>query len=139
MSITPVSIPSPYNVLLHLLEEQVHKDSKLGIMTMWVNIVFSNINKISDACANSFGKCIMIAQCVISVFTPAPPSITKIAQSPPFEFYSKNFLAPPQFKKGGRDYVFYMRNYKGKTIKLLPFYMTDFLLQNCKVITSKEN
>ena len=32
MSITPVSIPSPY-VFLYLLEGQVHKDSKLGIMT----------------------------------------------------------------------------------------------------------
>ena len=71
---------------------------------MWVNIIFSNINKISDACANSFGKCIMIAQCVINVFTPAAPSITKIAQSQPFEFYSKHFLAPPLYEKlQGRD------------------------------------
>ena len=91
MSITPVYIPSPYNVLLHLLEGQVHKDSKLGIMTMWVNIVFSNINKISDACANSFGKCIMIAQCVISVFTPAPPSITKLLSLHLLNFIQKNF------------------------------------------------
>ena len=30
------------------------------------------------------------------------------------------------FKKG-RDYAFYKRDYKGDTIKLLPFYMTDFL------------
>ena len=33
MSITPVSIPSPYNVFLYLLEGQVNKDSQLGIMT----------------------------------------------------------------------------------------------------------
>ena len=33
MSIAPVFIPSPYNVLLYLLEGQVHKDSQLGIMT----------------------------------------------------------------------------------------------------------
>ena len=31
------------------------------------------------------------------------------------------------FKKEDRDYAFYMRDYKGETIKLLPFYMTDFL------------
>ena len=38
----------------------------------------------------------------------------------------KKFLDPPPFKKQGRDYAFYMRDYKGET-KLLPFYMTDFL------------
>ena len=36
-------------------------------------------------------------------------------------------LAPTRFKKEDRDYAFYMRDYKGETIKLLPFYMTDFL------------
>ena len=51
---------------------------------MWVNIIFLKINKIRDACANSFGKYIMIAQCVINVFTPASPSMTTMAQSPPF-------------------------------------------------------
>ena len=51
---------------------------------MWANIIFLKINKIRDACANSFGKYIMIAQCVINVFTSAPPSITTMAQSPPF-------------------------------------------------------
>ena len=35
-------------------------------------------------------------------------------------------LAPPSFKEG-RDYAFFMRDYKGEAIKLLPFYMTDFL------------
>ena len=73
MSIVPVSIPSPYNVL-YFLEGQVHKDSKLGIMTnvgknRLVKVIFTNIHKISDACANSFGRYIMIAQCVRNVFT----------------------------------------------------------------------
>ena len=37
---------------------------------MWVKVIFSNINKIiSDACANSSGKYIMTAQCMINVFT----------------------------------------------------------------------
>ena len=36
-------------------------------------------------------------------------------------------LDPPPFKKEGRDYAFYIRDYKGGTIKLLPFYVTDFL------------
>ena len=38
MSIVPVYIPSPYNVFLYFLEGQVHKDSKLGIMTIWVKV-----------------------------------------------------------------------------------------------------
>ena len=47
--------------------------------------------------------------------------------APTFLILFKNFLDPPPFKKEGRDYAFYMRDYKGETIKLLPFYMTDFL------------
>ena len=67
-------IPSPYNVFLYFLEEQVHKDSKLGIMTnegknRLVKVTFTNIHKISDACASSFGRYIMIAQCMRNVFT----------------------------------------------------------------------
>ena len=53
MSIVTVYIPSPYNVSLYLLEGQVHKDSKLGIMTnvgksRLVKVVFTNIHKTSD-------------------------------------------------------------------------------------------
>ena len=74
MSIVPVYIPSPYNVSIYVLEEQVHKDSKLGIMTNMgksrlEKVIFTNIRKISDACANSFGRYLMIAQCVRNVFT----------------------------------------------------------------------
>ena len=74
MSIVPVYIPSPYNVSIYVLEEQVHKDSKLGIMTNMgksrlEKVIFTNIRKISDACANSFGRYIMIAQCIRNVFT----------------------------------------------------------------------
>ena len=73
MSIVPVSIPSPYNVL-YFLEGQVHKDSKLGIMTNMgksrlAKVIFNNIHKISDACANSFDRYIMIAQCMRNIFT----------------------------------------------------------------------
>ena len=70
----PSLIPSPYNVFLYFLEEPVHKDSKLGIMTNMgksrlAKVIFTNIHKISDACANSFGRYIMIAQCMRNVFT----------------------------------------------------------------------
>ena len=74
MSIVTVYIPSPYNVFLYFLEGQVHKDSKLRIMTNMgksrlAKVIFNNIHKISDACANSFDRYIMIAQCMRSVFT----------------------------------------------------------------------
>ena len=49
-------IPSPYNVFLYFLEEQVHKDKKLGIMTNVgksrpLKVVLTNIHKINDAYA----------------------------------------------------------------------------------------
>ena len=74
MSIVPVYIPSPYNVFIYFLEGQVDKDSKLEIMTNMAKsrlakVIFTNIHKISDACANSFGRYIMIAQCMGNVFT----------------------------------------------------------------------
>ena len=74
MSIVTVYIPSPCNVFLYFLEGQVHKGNKLGIMTnagksRLAKVIFTNIRKISDACANSFGRYIMIAQCMRNVFT----------------------------------------------------------------------
>ena len=74
MSIVTVYIPSPYNIFLYFLEGQVHKNNKLGIMTnvdksRLVKVIFTNIHKINDACANSFGRYIMIAQCMRNVFT----------------------------------------------------------------------
>ena len=74
MPIVTVYIPSPYNVFLYFLEGQVHKDNKLRIMTnvgksTLIKVIFTNIHKISDACGNSFGRYIMIAQCMRNVFT----------------------------------------------------------------------
>ena len=69
-----VYIPSPYNGFLYFLEEQVHKDNKLGIMndvgkSRLVKVIFTNIHNRSDACANSFGRYIMAAQCMRNDFT----------------------------------------------------------------------
>ena len=74
MSIVLVSIPSAYNVFLYFLEGQKHEDSKLKIMInegkcRIVKVIFSNIHKISDACANSFGRYIMFTQSMRNVFT----------------------------------------------------------------------
>ena len=75
MSIVPVYVPSPYNVFFfYFLEGQVHKDSKLGIMTNMgksrlAKVIFTNIDKISDACINSFVRNMMIAQYMRNVFT----------------------------------------------------------------------
>ena len=67
-------IPSQCNAFLYFLEGQVHKHTKLGIMTnvgknMLVKVIFANVHKISNAYANSFRRYIMIAQCVRNVFT----------------------------------------------------------------------
>ena len=72
MSIVPVYIRFSYNLFLYFLEGQVHKNSKSGIITYvgksrLVKVIFTNIHKISDACANSFGRYIMIAQCIGNV------------------------------------------------------------------------
>ena len=61
MFIVTVYIPSPYNVFLYFLERQVHKDSKLGIITYLgkirlIKLIFTNIPKISDAFAISCGR-----------------------------------------------------------------------------------
>ena len=73
MSIVPVYIPSPYSVFVLFLEGQVHKDSKLRIYdymakSKLAKVIFTTIHKISDACVNSFGGYIMIAQCMINFF-----------------------------------------------------------------------
>ena len=73
MSIVTVYIPSPYNIFLYFLEGQVHKDNNMGIMTnvgksRLVKVIFTNIHKISDVCANSFGRYILIAQCMRNDF-----------------------------------------------------------------------
>ena len=56
------------------MEGQVHKDNKLGIMTnvdktRQVKVIFTNICTTSDACANSFGRYIMTAQCMRNVIS----------------------------------------------------------------------
>ena len=74
MPIVTVYIPSPYNVFLYFLEEQVHKDINFEIMTYagksrLVKVIFTNIHKISDAYPKKFGRYIMLAQCMRNIFT----------------------------------------------------------------------
>ena len=152
MSTVPVYIPSPYNLFLYFLGGQVHKDSKLGIMTnaitnRIVKVIFTNIHEISDAFANvqfdiyimtAFKLCIkcysifsgkMVFLRKLKFIYPAPPSPQHYnnCAAPKFLVLFKKFLAPPLFREDGRDYAFYMGNYKEETIKLLSFCMTDFL------------
>ena len=59
---------------IYVLEGQVHKENKFGIIanvgkSRLVKVIFTNIPKISDACANSFGRYIMIAECMRNGFT----------------------------------------------------------------------
>ena len=72
-----VYCPIAYTFSTHFfyfLEGQVNKDTKLGIITNvgksgLVKAIFANIHKMSDACANSFGRYIMIVHCMRNVFT----------------------------------------------------------------------
>ena len=75
----------------------------------------------------------------IEAHLPLHPSALQQLFSPHLFNFIQKFLDPPPFKKEGRVYAFFIRDYKGETTKLLPFYMTDFYLQNCKVITFEEN
>ena len=59
MFIVTVYILSTYNAFLYFLEGKGHKDSKLGIMinmgkSRLAKSIFTNIHKISDACANRY-------------------------------------------------------------------------------------
>ena len=108
----------------------MHKDSKLGIMTnvgksRLVKVIFTNIHKINDACANSFGRYIMIAQFMRNVFTfhyinssfsgkmvflrklkliyPSTPAALEQLFSPYlFNFIQKNVSPTPIQKRGQR-------------------------------------
>ena len=61
MFIVSVYIHFNCNIFVYFLEVQVHKDSKVGIMTYvdrrrLVKVIFTNIHKMSDASTNSFGR-----------------------------------------------------------------------------------
>ena len=124
----------------------MYKDSKFGIRTnvgknRLVKVIFTNVHKISDACANSFGRYIMIAQCMRNVFTfyyinsGFSGKMVFLRKLKLIYFTNSqhyNSCSAPTFlillkKNCCRDYAFSMRDYKGETIKLLPFYMADFL------------
>ena len=60
-----VYCPALYNDFVYLLEPQMHKNSKLGILTnvsksRLAKVTFTNIHKMSDACANSFDRYIWL-------------------------------------------------------------------------------
>ena len=102
----PSLIPSQYNVFLYFLEGQIHKNNKLGIMTnvgktRLVKDIFTSIHKISDACANSFGRYIMIAQCMRNVLwkndvsekIKARPSTSSITKAPTFSILFEKIVS----------------------------------------------
>ena len=63
----------------------------------------------------------------IKAHFPQHPHNYNNCPAPNFLVLFKKYLVPSPFKRKGRYYAFYMRDYKGETIKLLPFYMTVFL------------
>ena len=63
----------------------------------------------------------------LKLIYPSTPQNDNNCSVPTFLILFKNILAPNPFKKEGRDYAFYTRDYKRETMKLLSFYMADFL------------
>ena len=63
----------------------------------------------------------------LKLISPTTPQHYNNCSALTFLTLFKTFLAPPIFKREGRGYAFYRRDYKGEKIKLLLFYMTDFL------------
>ena len=107
----PVYIPSPYNVFIYFLEGQVHKDSKLGIMTNMgksrlAKVIFTNIHKISDACASFSIKMVFLKK--LKLIYPST-SQDYNCSAPTFLFLFKKLLAPSPFKKEGRNCILYQR------------------------------
>ena len=146
MSIVPVNIPSLYNDFAYFLEGQVHKDSKLGVMT---NLSKSRlVSHLYKHLQNKWCMCQQFWYCFCFIsfkFLRKNCFLTKlklISSSTPqcynnfltstFLILFKNFLVPFPFKREGRDYVFYMRDYKEETMKLSPFYLRFFIYRTVK-------
>ena len=75
----------------------------------------------------------------IKLIYPSTPQHYNNCSAQTFLTLFQKLLTPPPFKKEGRAYAFYKRDNKEEKTKLLPFYITNFFLQNCKVITLEEN
>ena len=58
MSIVPIYRSLQYSVFIYVLERQLpKKQCKLSTSwLMWVKVTFTNIHKMSNACADSFGR-----------------------------------------------------------------------------------
>ena len=68
----------------------------------------------------------------LKLIYPSTPQHYINCSAPIFEILFKKFLDPSPLKKENRGYAFYVRDYKWETIKLLPFYMKDFLFTELK-------
>ena len=82
--------------------------------------MFSLFIKFKFLCKN------VVSEKVKAYLLQHPPALQQFFNPHLFHFIQKN-VSPPPFKKERRDYALYMRDYKGETITLLPFYMTDVL------------
>ena len=68
----------------------------------------------------------------LKLIYPSTPQHYINSSAPIFKILFKKFLDPSPLKKENRGYAFYVRDYKWETIKLLPFYMKDFLFTELK-------
>ena len=122
-----------------------------------VKVIFTNIHKINDGCANSFGRYIKIAQCMCFYFLlnssfsrkmvflrklkliyPSTPQHYNNCSAPTFLIFFKKTVSPTPIKEG-RNYAFYMRVYKGETIRYYHSIWQIPYLLNCNALTFEEN
>ena len=97
MSIVLVYIPSPYKVFIHFLEGQVHKDSKLEIMSNMATsrlakVIFTNIKTLT-----------------LKPIYPRTSQHYNNYSAPTLLILFKKLLAPPPFKREGRNCILYER------------------------------
>ena len=75
---------------------------------------------------SSFSEKMMFLRKLQLIYPSSPQHYNNCSARTSLVFFKK-MLAPTPFKIEGRDYAFYMRDYKGQAVKLLPFYMKDVL------------
>ena len=119
-----------------------------------VKVIFTNVHKISDACANSFGRYIMIAQCMRNVFTfyyinsgfsgkmvvlrrlklicPSNPQHYNNCSARTFLILFKKIVSPTHIQRGQRLCILYERLQRRENKVITILYDRFFIYRTAK-------